>query len=224
MDDDDELEPDLGRMRATGSRRAKTYLSRVLRAAALASGGRFGSMGRRPTFHGNRLGVGAGVGRVLASRDRFAAYRQRRVMVKARSVRLGGPKGTGAARAHLRYIQRDGVTRDGAPGQLYSADADRADGKTFLERQTADRHQFRFIVSPEDGADYEDLKPLTRRLMAQMERDLGTKLDWVAVDHYNTGHPHTHIIVRGKNDRGEDLVIARDYLTSGIRERAAELV
>jgi type IV secretory pathway VirD2 relaxase len=66
------------------------------------------------------------------------------------------------------------------------------DGKAFLEKGAEDRHQFRFIVSPEDGDRYEDLKPLTRRLMARMEEDLGTKLDWVAVDHFNTGHPHTY--------------------------------
>lgn len=60
--------------------------------------------------------------------------------------------------------------------------------------------------------------------MTRVEADLETKLDWVAVDHFNTGHPHTHIIVRGVDDRGRDLIIARDYLTSGIRERAAELV
>jgi type IV secretory pathway VirD2 relaxase len=57
-----------------------------------------------------------------------------------------------------------------------------------------------------------------------MEQDLGTKLEWVAVDHYNTGHPHTHIILRGKDERGKDLVIARGYITQGLRERAAELV
>src|SRR3546814_6940269 len=60
--------------------------------------------------------------------------------------------------------------------------------------------------------------------MARVEADLGTRLDWVAVDHFNTGHPHTHIMVRGRDDRGRDLVIARDYLTAGMRERAAELV
>src|SRR3546814_17815790 len=54
--------------------------------------------------------------------------------------------------------------------------------------------------------------------------DLGTRLDWVAVDHYNTGHPHTHIVLRGRDDRGKDLVIARDYITTGMRERAAEIV
>jgi type IV secretory pathway VirD2 relaxase len=165
-----------------------------------------------------------GVGRVLASRDRFAAYRQRRVMVKYRIAGLRKPKTMDGARAHLRYIQRDGVTREGEPGRLYSADQDKADGKAFLERCDGDRHQFRFIVSPEDGQHYDDLKSLTRRLMTQMEQDLGTKLDWVAVDHFNTGHPHTHIVVRGVNDRGRDLVIGGEYLTQGIRERACELV
>jgi type IV secretory pathway VirD2 relaxase len=60
--------------------------------------------------------------------------------------------------------------------------------------------------------------------MAQVEQDLGTKLDWMAVDHSNTGHPHSHIIVRGRNDCGRDVIIAREYLTHGMRERTAELV
>ena len=60
--------------------------------------------------------------------------------------------------------------------------------------------------------------------MTQMEQDLGTKLDWVAVDHYNTDNPHSHIILRGKDDLGKDLIIARDYMANGMRERAAEIV
>jgi type IV secretory pathway VirD2 relaxase len=144
-------------------------------------------------------------------------------VVKASIVKLAG-KGAGRAAAHLRYLQRDGTTRDGERGTLYGRDLDAVDGKAFLEKGTGDRHQFRFIVSPEDGDRYEDLKPLTRRLMAQMEEDLGTRLDWVAVDHFNTAHPHTHIVLRGRDAQGKDLVIARDYLTSGIRERAADLI
>jgi type IV secretory pathway VirD2 relaxase len=129
-----------------------------------------------------------------------------------------------AARAHLRYVQRDGVSRDGERRALYSAEMDAADGKEFLERGAGDRHQFRFIVSAEDGAEYDDLRPLVRRFMARMEEDLGTKLDWVAADHRDTAHPHTHIILRGKDDRGENLVIAPSYIQRGMRERLAELV
>jgi type IV secretory pathway VirD2 relaxase len=60
--------------------------------------------------------------------------------------------------------------------------------------------------------------------MVQMERDLGTRLDWIAVDHFNTDNPHTHIVLRGVDETGADLVIARDYIARGLRERASELV
>lgn len=223
MADDDSFEPRLGRQRQQGAKRARRYLGRVLAAANLARGGAVASGLARGAFSGVRIGRGAGVGRLLASRGNHAALNGRRVIVKASIVKLAG-KGASAAAAHLRYLQRDGTTREGERGALYGRDTDAVDGKAFGGRGAGDRHQFRFIVSPEDGDQYDDLKPLTRRLMARMEEDLGTKLDWVAVDHFNTGHPHTHIVVRGKDDRGADLVIARDYMTRGIRERAAELV
>jgi type IV secretory pathway VirD2 relaxase len=65
-----------------------------------------------------------------------------------------------------------------------------------------------------------DLKTFTRDLIGQMEKDLGTKLDWVGVDHWNTEHPHVHLIVRGVRDDGQDLVISRDYIKEGMRDRA----
>jgi type IV secretory pathway VirD2 relaxase len=224
MADENEFEPHLGRMRSSnGGKRARTYLGRVLAAANLAQSGVAMLGGGRKAFTGSRIGRGAGVGRVLAGRGPCAAFGARRVVVKASIVKLAG-KGAAGAAAHLRYLQRDGTTREGEPGALYGADSGSVDGKAFRERGAGDRHQFRFIVSAEDGAQYDDLKPLTRRLMARVEEDLGTRLDWVAVDHFNTGHPHTHIVVRGKDHLGKDLVIAREYLTTGIRERACELV
>ena len=56
-----------------------------------------------------------------------------------------------------------------------------------------------------------------------MERDLGTKLEWAAVDHWDTDNPHTHVVLRGKDSAGKDLIIDRDYLTQGMRARAAEV-
>ena len=119
---------------------------------------------------------------------------------------------------------RDGVTREGGPGQLYDREHDVAEGGDFLERQKGDTYQFRLIVAPEDGGRMADLKPFVRDLMRDMEEDLRTKLDWVAVDHFNTGHPHTHIIIAGHDDRGQDLVMARHYISHGIRHRAQDLV
>ena len=188
-------------------------------ARARRTGGQGSGTGRR--FTGARLGRGNGVGRVLGRGSSRSATGARRVVVKSRIVKLG--KGM-AATAHLRYLQRDGTTREGERGSLYGRDTDQIDGKPFLERSAGDRHQFRFIVAPEDGAHYDDLKPVIRRLMDQAEKDLGTKLDWVAVDHFNTGHSHAHVIVRGKDETGKDLVIARDYMTQGLRARASEIV
>lgn len=220
MNEDDEFTPRLGRQRQRSGKKARRYLGRVV-GAAIRSAEKGAIRSRR--FDGSRIGRGASMGRVLSSRDRFGGMRARRAVVKTRLVRIGS-KGMPAARAHLRYIQRDGVTREGAPGELYSAERDTADGKAFLQRCDGDRHQFRFIVSAEDGSEYPDLKPYIRRLMTQMEADLGTRLDWVAVDHFNTAHPHTHIMLRGVDDTGQNLIIAREYISHGIRERAAELV
>ncbi|MFD1105164.1 hypothetical protein [Sphingobium olei] len=86
---------------------------RLARARRLGSAG--SARGRR--FTGAAIGRGSSVGRVLGASDRFASLRVRRVVVKARIVKLGG-KGMAAA-AHLRYLQRDGVTRTGERGALW---------------------------------------------------------------------------------------------------------
>ena len=147
----------------------------------------------------------------------------RRVVVKARIARHG-TSDLAAARSHQHYLVRDGVTHDGGPGQLYDRDIDNVDGGGFLDGQKSDTYQFRLIVAPEDSGRMEALKPFVRDLMAGMEQDLDTKLDWVAVDHFNTGHPHTHVIIAGHDDRGKDLVMARHYISHGIRHRARDLV
>ncbi|MET4801089.1 type IV secretory pathway VirD2 relaxase [Bradyrhizobium sp. LB11.1] len=191
-------------------------------------GGRFNARGR-----------GAATALTLKDRSAWsrdasgARTRSRRVAVKARVVKLNPQRGAARGRqfvsakavdAHLRYLERDGVTKDGEKGQVYSAERDVEDGGAFLDRGREDRHQFRFIVSAEDGAELSDPRETTRDLMQQMEVDLGTKLDWIAVDHHNTGHPHTHIIVRGVTEDGKTLNVAGDYIAYGIRERASEIV
>ena len=178
--------------------------------------------GSKRRFNGSGRGRTMVRARALSGRWASARPGARRVVVKARVVKLA--KAGGAPAAHLKYLQRDGVTRDGARGQLYSAGEDRADGRVILARAEGDPHQFRFIVSPEDGADLSDLRVFTRELMAEVERDLGVPLDWVAVNHFNTAHPHSHVVLRGRDRAGEPLFIAGDYIAHGVRERASELV
>lgn len=219
---EDEFRPRLGRIRSTKGAALKRYIGKLYAAIEKASPGAFAKRsGSR--FTGKRIGRGSGLGAAFAARAHpFAKLRTRRFAVKIRSFRLGG-KGLAKARAHLRYIQRDGADRDGAPGKLYGPGADAADGAAFLEEGKADRHQFRIILSPEDAGDLDSLDGFTRELMAAAEKDLGTRLDWVAVNHFDTDHPHVHVVLRGKADDGQDLVIARSYITHGFRGRAEEL-
>ncbi|WP_408906162.1 relaxase/mobilization nuclease domain-containing protein [Roseomonas mucosa] len=240
MSDDNRFRPKPGRVRSDApkaGRQAKSFLSKVRKItrqqqaasgqsrSAKSGGANRAAKGKNTIASGRGVQRGRGAAFVRARNlsDGWS-HRQpgsRRVIVKSRSVRGAGKSGKAAA--HLRYIQRDGTSRDGARGQLYSAGEDRADGDAFLDRGKDDRHQFRFIVSPEDAADLADLTGYTRELMAQVEADLGTQLDWVAVNHNNTGHPHVHVIVNGRDALGEDLVINGDYIAGGIRERASEL-
>lgn len=147
----------------------------------------------------------------------------RRVVIQAKFVRLSG-KGMGLQRAHLSYLQRDGAGRDNERADFYNEKGEDVDGREWLEEHREDRHHFRFIVSPEDGQQLDDLKPFVRELVGQMEIDLETKLDWIAVDHHNTEHPHTHIVMSGRRDDGRDLIIPREYLSHGMRERGSAIL
>jgi type IV secretory pathway VirD2 relaxase len=219
MTPDDDLTPRLGRIRDIGGSGGKRFARQIKRAAKQLSPPRSSSR-----FTGRQSGRGSAKARQFAFQSqRLAASRMRRVMVKVHIARGGRGGGIGAFRAHVSYIQRDGVDRNGIGGELYTREAGVAEAGSFLERSGEDRHQFRLIVSPEDGVNLNDLKPFTRDFMRQVERDLGTRLDWVAVDHHNTGHPHTHIVIRGQDERGKDLVFAPDYIKSGLRHRAREL-
>jgi len=151
-----------------------------------------------------------------------------RVTVKSRVVkhsRYGGPGGARAALAeHLGYLGRSGVAKEGGRGVLFDSDGDlsRSDAREFRKAIVDDRHHFRFIVSPEAGSAL-DLKAYAREFVANMESDLGTKLQWLGVAHYDTDNPHLHLLVRGHDDRGGDLVINREYMSHGMRSRAMEL-
>ena len=219
---DDELNIQPGRIQhgARGAKRPKSFVGEVTRAAKKAghTGKGFGRSGRtqaRSTF-----GRGRRAALSVSSRSRG-----RRVVVMSRIVRHQGKSFRSAPLSkHLAYLKREGVTRDESNARMFDAASDDADAKSFAERCEDDRHHFRFIVSPEDAAELENVRAFTRELMADAERDLGTKLDWIAVDHWNTDNPHVHVLIRGRADDDRDLVISRDYISRGFRERASERV
>jgi type IV secretory pathway VirD2 relaxase len=218
-DDDFEIRPGRIRNRSSGQSKERT-LKAQLRALANRSG-----HGGRASRSGSRRGTGRLARGRIASLRATSRASQRRVAVKARIVRHRGPRFTAAPLAqHLTYLRRDGVTRDGKDATLFSSGGGPVDEGAFAERCADDRHHFRFIVSPEDAGELADVRAFTRELLADMEKDLGTRLDWVAVDHWNTDNPHIHILIRGKADDGHDLVIDKDYIREGMRGRAEERV
>ncbi|MGE0666081.1 MAG: relaxase/mobilization nuclease domain-containing protein [Sphingomonadales bacterium] len=221
MSEDNEfrIRPGKAKRGKAQGRNARGLVAEVLRVAAIHSGG-------RRTGGGPRRGGQSSFGR---GRTAFARSRLfgsgRRVMVKALPVshRNRGGRRMAPLSAHVVYLKREGVTRDGSPTRMFDAAGDNADDRAFTERCKDDRHHFRIIVSPEDAAELTDLREYTRDLVRQMETNLGTRLDWVAVDHWNTDNPHVHMLVRGVTDTGADLVMARDYISHNLRSHAEEL-
>ena len=126
-------------------------------------------------------------------------------------------------KSHLDYVARESAAPEHEKGGLYNATEPEVDVDRFSDTCKDDRHYFKIIISPEDGNEIDDLARFSRNVIIEAERDLGTKLEWVAADHYDTGRPHTHIILRGVRDDGKDLVIPRDYIAYGMRDRAEHL-
>ncbi len=226
--DENQFEVSLGRLRSPSGNRCSLGFYETVTGGAKASG-------RKAKYRQSSR-----------STAREMAF-QRRVVVKV-SIKPIGSSGFAAFRKHLDYIQRDGTDENGKRAEIYGRGVEdigsqqpepdldvepdlsetqtdqKALTKAFADSCKDDRHHFRIIVSPEDGQELLDLKAYTRDLVAQIEQDLDTKLEWVATDHYDTGQPHTHLIIRGVRDNGKDLVIPRKYIAHTLRERAQELV
>ncbi|ESZ12303.1 type VI secretion protein [Mesorhizobium sp. L2C085B000] len=207
-----------GRIRSRASQRARPFLVQAL-AAAQRAGGKISRKGRIISPRNSTFGRGRSAS---IRANRLIPGRSRGAIVKARVVRQF--RSSAPLAAHLKYLRREGVTRDGEKATMFGPDTDEADHDVFADRCKEDRHHFRFIVSPDDAHELGDLKGFARNLMVDMERDLGTKLDWIGVDHWNTEHPHVHILVRGVADDGENLVISRDYIRHGMRDRASDIL
>jgi type IV secretory pathway VirD2 relaxase len=142
------------------------------------------------------------------------------VVVKVHYVKLTA-SGARAAALHLRYIERDGVELDGSKGVLYGPEGP-ARRESFEEPRPREEHQFRIILAPEDGHEL-DMTAYVRSFMARIEKDLKRKVEWAAVNHYDTDNPHAHIVIRGVGLDRRELRLDRGYISSGMRWRAQEI-
>lgn len=123
--------------------------------------------------------------------------------------------------AHTRYLSREDK---GRAVPFYDAHSDEVDGaaKAALWAEK-DRRHFRVILAAEHGEALRDLPAYTREVMARAEASLGTKLQWVAVDHWDTDNPHTHLIIRGKRSNGRDLILPRTFVQHELRSYARDV-
>jgi type IV secretory pathway VirD2 relaxase len=126
--------------------------------------------------------------------------------------------------AHGRYISRESAAGENSQERGFgSAGPDIDIPKTLGTWQAnGDPRLFKLIISPEFGGRL-DLEAHTRNLIGRMGRDLGTKLEWAAIIHRNTEHPHVHVALRGIDENGAALRLPREYIQSGIRRHAEEL-
>jgi type IV secretory pathway VirD2 relaxase len=130
---------------------------------------------------------------------------------------------SGQWRAHGKYISRDSAVMTSGTEPGFSATAESVDVADTLDtwQSARDERVFKLILSPEFG-DRVDLQSLTREMMSRMETELSRKLEWCAVAHFNTEHPHVHVTLRGRAD-GRALRLDRAYIKFGIRMAAEDL-
>lgn len=206
------IRPKLGKKGKTENRRSgQKFLSLVKKTQQKLGGGK--SSGR------GSFGAGTFV--------KSSTMLSQKVVIKARFIKATGPKAAATSiKKHIDYMQREGVGIDGGKPIAYDMENNQKtekELKDFVGKASQDRHHFRFIISPEKAANLPDIREYCRDVVKQMEKDLGTKLEWVAVNHHNTDNPHIHLMVRGARDNGADLVISRDYIGQGMRNRAQEI-
>jgi type IV secretory pathway VirD2 relaxase len=159
----------------------------------------------------------------------FSVPANQRVMVKVFIGRHLGPSGVAnpgkALAQHVSYLARDGAGQDGVESSFYNHDGQPSvdEVETQVAGWEQDRHHFRLIISAENGDKIDDLDSYVKDVMEKVSLDLkGPNLEWVAVNHYDTDQPHTHVMMRGRRANGKDLVIPRAYVSHGIRGRAQE--
>jgi hypothetical protein len=159
----------------------------------------------------------------------FSVPASQRVMVKVFIGRHSGPRGVAnpgkALSQHVSYLARDGAGQDGVEASFYSQDGQPSidEVETQVAGWEQDRHHFRLIISAENGDKIDDLNAYVKDVMEKVSIDLKEpRLEWVAVNHFDTDQPHTHVLMRGRRANGKDLVLPRAYVSHGIRGRAQE--
>ncbi len=218
----------------------RTLMTKINRSGGLGSVGKKTRLKRSKIMTRGNSFAGSYFGQRVVVKIRFVKHKNKSALGSASGLLAGAGRagglgigrsdagrsggGVSAISSHVKYISRGEAGKDGEKAILFNAVETGVAAGAFVATCEPDRHHWRFIISPENGHQIEDFQGYVRGIMVKVEKDLGTELEWVAAVHYDTDNPHAHVIVRGKNDREEDLVIGKDYIMGGGRRRAQEVV
>lgn len=218
MADDDRFEPQLGAI----GRRTPRPATQLKSLAKLSRWRKPRTFGRKKLTAGTVVRNGRGRGAAVVARHWADPHRRRAFVAVSIAPARGANRS--AYFSHIEYIRRDHTAAEGSRSPVFDRDQTELPVDDFKRRSARDDHQFRITLSPVDAGELADLTGFTRKLMKQVERDLGVDTDWIAAAHYNSAHPHVHIVVRGKNEQEGILYIDRKYIVFGLRHRAEELL
>ena len=159
--------------------------------------------------------------RSAATKAALAALSSKHSQRAAVRVTYANGRTPGQWKAHGFYLERESASGKELPG--FDAEG------TFLPvaptldawQKADDPRMFKIILSPENG-DRLDLEVYTRAVMGRVQRDVAAPLEWVAVAHYNTDHPHVHVALRSVTKDDRELRFPKDYIRSGFRNHAQE--
>jgi hypothetical protein len=112
------------------------------------------------------------------------------------------------------YLVREGTERDGSRARLYGTDIEEY-------KQNMAGKNFRIFLSPQ--SDKVNLTDLTERFVKRLELQTGYKLFWQAANHYNTAHPHAHLLINGADKTGKEITFPKDIVKTFMRETARDI-
>jgi len=141
------------------------------------------------------------------------------VYLNVRYYKVNNWVGKALAKAHLDYISRHGVGKDKQDPELYG----NINKEQLINIHANEENQFRFIISPESLGNVK-LKEFITSYMKYLRRRTGLELQWVAADHYNTPHPHTHIIIKGVDMSGKAIRFDRHQIRTVFRDIARDFL
>ncbi|GHU40357.1 hypothetical protein FACS1894190_07160 [Spirochaetia bacterium] len=129
-------------------------------------------------------------------------------------VKMHYSKSIKAHRVQLdKYLIREGAGKEGGRAEIYGTPEEEY-------RKNMAAKNFRIFLSPQ--SDKVDLRVLTENFVKKLEVETGYKFYWQAAEHYNTAHPHAHLLINGTGKTGEDVIIKKDIVKRFMRELARD--